>query len=96
MNLIEDRVFLGQRVRLDYTSYRNCVFQNCEIVVNLGDFDLDGCEFTGCSLHLGGFASAVAKIMYMFYPDKIPLIFKEGEKSPLAEECLKDESVEPS
>ena len=90
MNVVEDRVFLGQRVRLDYTSYRNCVFQDCEIVVTLGDFDADGNEFKNCTLHLGGYAMQVAKIMYVFYPDKIPLIFKEGEKSPLAEEKLKD------
>ena len=77
MNIVEDKVFISQRVRLDYTCYTNCVFQLCEIVVNVGDFELKGCEFDGCSLHLGGTAVGVAQIMHLFYPDKIPLILND-------------------
>ena len=80
---------MGERVRLDYTSWNGCIFKECEIVAVVGDFDLINCEFHGCKLSLSGNASTIAKLMYVFYPDKIPITFKLGE-SPI--DIKKEES----
>ena len=85
MNIVEEKVFVGQRVRLDYSRWVNCVFSGCDIVAWTGIFELDGCEFTNCKLILKEEALIVAKLMYIFYPDKIPLIFPEGDPRPLAD-----------
>ncbi|GAH30846.1 unnamed protein product [marine sediment metagenome] len=84
MNVFEEKVFLGQTVRLDYSRWVNCVFKECEIIAVTGDFELIGCDFQNCKLILEGEAQTVARLMYIFYPDKIPLIFHEGDPGPLA------------
>ncbi len=86
MNVVEEKVIVGQRVRLDYSRWVNCIFKTCQIEVWTGIFELDGCDFReGCTLHLIGEAQNVARLMYIFYPDKIPLIFPEGAPGPLAD-----------
>lgn len=85
MNVVEEKVFVGQRVRLDYSRWVNCVFRECEIEAWTGIFELNGCDFTNCKLILKGEAQNVARLMYIFYPDKIPLIFPEGDPGPLAD-----------
>ena len=84
MNVVEEKVFVGQSVRLDYSRWINCIFNECEIVIWTGIFEVDGCEFTGCKLILKGEAQNVARLMYVFFPDKIPLKFPEGDLGPLA------------
>ena len=88
MNVVEEKVFVGQRVRLDYSRWVNCVFKECEIEAWTGIFELDGCEFVGCKLILKREAQNVARLMYCFFPDKIPLIFSEGDPGPLADKDL--------
>jgi len=88
VNIVEENVFVGQSIRLDYSKWINCVFKDCEIIAKIGDFDLIGCEFHGCKLTLKGEAQTVARLMYLFYPDKIPLIFPEGDPGPLADKDL--------
>ena len=85
MNIVEEKVFVGQSVRLDYSRWVNCVFKECEIIAKTGDFDLIGCDFQNCKLILKGEAKTIARLMYLFYPDKIPLIFPEGDPGPLSE-----------
>jgi len=89
MNREKDKVFIGEHIRLDYSSWENCVFKECEIITLTGDFYLHGCEFTGCKLTLEGNAQTIAKLMYLFFPDKIPLIFPEGGPEPLASNLSK-------
>lgn len=84
MNVVEEKAFIDQRIRLDYSRWVNCVFKGCEIVAITGDFELIGCDFQNCKLILEGEAQNVARLMYIFYPDKIPLIFPEGDPGPLA------------
>ncbi len=84
MNVFEEKVFIGQRVRLDYSRWANCIFKECEIVIWTGMFELNGCEFTDCKLTLKGEAQNIARLMYVFFPDKIPLKFPEGDPGPLA------------
>lgn len=84
MNVVEEKVFVGQSVRLDYSRWVNCVFEDCEIIVRTGDFEVTGCEFRNCKLVFRGEAQTIARLMYVFYPDKIPLIFPEGDPGPLA------------
>lgn len=84
MNVFEEKVFVGQKVRLDYSRWVSCIFQKCEIVIWTGIFELDGCEFVDCKLILKGEAQNMARLMYVFFPDKIPLVFPEGDPGPLA------------
>lgn len=88
MNIVKEKVFLGERVRLDYSKWVNCVFKECELEIWTGIFEIHGCEITGCKLTLKGEAQNVARLMYMFFPDKIPLIFSEGDPGPLADEKI--------
>lgn len=94
MNVVEEKVFVGQRVRLDYSRWVNCIFKGCDIEAWTGIYELQSCDFIeGCKLTLRGEAQNVARLMYIFHPDKIPLIFPEGDPGPLADEDLnlKDE-----
>jgi len=84
MNRERDKVFIGESIRLDYSRWENCVFKDCEIITLTGDFDLVNCDFQNCKLTLEGNAQTIAKLMHLFFPDKIPLIFPEGGPEPLA------------
>jgi len=88
VNVFEDKVFVGQRVRLDYSKWVNCVFKECEIITMIGDFDLIGCDFVDCKLTLKRGALTIAKLVHIFFPDKSPFIFPEGDPGPLADKDL--------
>lgn len=75
-------------VCLDFEKFVNCHFINCEIRVNGYPFSLEGCKFKECSLSLGGIAANIANLMYVFFPKKIPLIFKLEIDNPLKREKL--------
>ena len=92
MNREVDEVFEDQKIYLDYTIWERCHFLNCEIIVEYGMYHLRDCSFSSCELRLIGRAMNVARTMYIFFPDKIPLIFPEGVEKPLREE--KDEVKE--
>lgn len=85
MNVFKEKVFMDESVRLDYSRWVNCVFKGCEIITITGAFDLIDCDFQDCKLTLKGNAQTIAKLMYIFYPDKIPLIFPKGDLGSLAE-----------
>jgi len=73
MEKIIGRTFRNERVNLDFTAYEKCNFINCEIYLEYGITSLVNCDFSKCSLHLGGPAATVAKIMRLFFPE-VPLI----------------------
>lgn len=58
--------FTGQKIEVDGTSYSNCEFRDCVIVVEKGDTDLGGCRFHNCKLMLRGNAYTVGKLIKLF------------------------------
>jgi len=90
MNREFAQVFENQDIYLDFTAWEECHFMGCNIIVNYGIFHLERCQFKGCRLTLSGHAENVAKLMYIFFPDKIPLILPAGV-SPLSIEMGLDE-----
>ena len=82
MNHEIDKAFEGQKIYLDYTIWERCTFLDCEIIVEYGMYHLKSCDFVRCNLTLTGRAMRVAKIMYLFFPDKVPPLFEENVKNP--------------
>jgi hypothetical protein len=61
-----DRTIENVSVNIDGFSWQNCTFNNCEIVVSKGDYDLINCHFNHCRLSLRDNAIAVAKVIELF------------------------------
>ncbi len=70
---IEHNEFNDQDIRLDGKSWFSCLFYNCNIIMEIGDFEIVDCEFNGCKLTAKGNAIAILKVAKLFFPG-IPLI----------------------
>ena len=77
---VENEIFENESVKLDFNRWRGCTFNNCEIVVEHGVFDLVGCTFNGCKFTATGHAIAILKIFKVAYPT-IPV--GEDAKNPV-------------
>jgi len=75
--------FFNQKIELDGKSYIHCEFDNCIIILERGETELNGCRFQNCKLMLKGNAYTVGKIMKLF-TGKSPLKVLEMEE-PLFE-----------
>ena len=58
--------FSHQKIEVDGTSYNNCEFEHCIIVLEKGETDLSGCKFKDCKLMLRGNAYTIGKIIKLF------------------------------
>jgi hypothetical protein len=79
--MIENRgsKFSKIRVDLDNQSYKDCTFDECEIVYSAkGRVSLDGCKFNNCRYRFDGAAGNTIKMLaalYMFAPELIERTF---------------------
>lgn len=64
----EDKTFLNEVVKLDFTRWKNCTFIGCTLILKYGETDLLGCKFDKCTLILAGPAIPIMKISSVFYP----------------------------
>ncbi len=69
---IDNQSLTSQDVQLDGHSWMNCSFVDCNIIVEIGDYDFEYNELTRCRLTLKGDAAAVGKIIKLFHSD-LPL-----------------------
>ncbi len=58
--------FSGGEQSLDDAIWEDCIFENCKIVVEQGNFTLTRCKFIKCSLRLEGRAANVIKLVELF------------------------------
>lgn len=58
--------FSNQKIELDGKSYIHCEFDNCIIILERGETELNGCRFQNCKLMLKGNAYTVGKIIKLF------------------------------
>ena len=70
-------MFKGQDIRLDGHHWEDCTFENCNIILEKGYFDIINCNFQNCRLTLDGEAIAIAKVIDMFQPEDKKLKFNE-------------------
>lgn len=60
--------FEGQDIVLDFHEYKECTFNNCNMVFyGYGRVGLVGCEFTGCRWSFSGPASMTLNFMANLY-----------------------------
>jgi hypothetical protein len=58
--------FSNKKVELDGNSFVHCEFENCIIILEKGETDIDECSFKNCKLMLRGNAYTVGKIIKLF------------------------------
>ena len=75
--------FSNEKVELDGKSFVYCKFENCIIILEIGETEISGCSFKNCKLMLKGNAYIVGKIMRLF-TGKSPLKVLDMEE-PLFE-----------
>ncbi len=66
LETIEDRDFVGEDVYLDGRLFRNCSFQNCNIYVKIGRFQIDKPKprgFDRCTFKLDGPAEMIKALV---------------------------------
>ena len=83
-----EKIFRKEDVYLDGHSWERCLFDNCNIIIERGEFDLINCEFYNCRLTLRGNAIAIAKVLKLFYPD-MPIWFADEETKQQVLERMK-------
>jgi hypothetical protein len=68
VNQVEGESFADETVVLDYTSYRNCTFENCAIVFHgHGSIGLVDCEFDNCDWVFNDAAANTLQFMATMY-----------------------------
>ena len=58
--------FSDQKIELDGKSFINCEFENCIIVLEKGETEIQGSTFKNCKLILKGNAYTIGKIIKLF------------------------------
>jgi hypothetical protein len=67
MQIVERQTLTGVSVHMDDTYFRECTFDNCQLIYNGGDFGWEGCTFSlDCKLKLTGAAFRMHAFMNFF------------------------------
>jgi len=86
---VTEKIFRNEDIYLDGHSWKRCLFYNCNIIIERGEYDLIECEFHSCRLTLRGNAIAIAKVLKLFYPD-MPIWFSNEETKQQVLERMKE------
>ena len=65
-----NKKFVKERIELDGHAYERCTFEECLIVLEKGETEIEGCVFNGCRLMLLGPALRIAKILQNFIGER--------------------------
>ncbi len=65
---IEDKTYLNEEVKLDFTRWKKCAFLKCKIIIKYGEFDLVDCKFNDCKFIVDGVAGTIIKFFRDAYP----------------------------
>lgn len=66
---ISTQSFSKRDIYLDGNDWENCEFNECNIILERGDFSVVNCDFIKCKLTMKGPAIAITKIIKLFYPE---------------------------
>ncbi len=66
----KNKKFVKKRIELDGYIYQHCDFEECLIVLEKGETEIQGCAFHNCRLMLLGQALRIAKILRIFIGEK--------------------------
>ncbi len=66
----KNKKFVKERIELDGHSFEHCEFEDCLIVLEKGETEIQACTFQGCRLLLLGESLRIAKILEIFLGDK--------------------------
>jgi hypothetical protein len=59
---VDNRVYKGERISLDGYTFKNCAFINCVLTTAQGNFVLDSCHLSLCTLQFSGNALKVVRL----------------------------------
>lgn len=65
---VEGQTIENQEIKLDFTRWKKCVFNKCNIIVKYGEFDIVDCGFNDCKITFDGNALVIMKFAKLFVP----------------------------
>ena len=68
---VEHMWFKERQISLEGRDFKTCRFDECQIIIERGNFSIEGCVFDKCSFYLVGNAQITAKaLVYALYHGK--------------------------
>lgn len=67
-----EEIIENQDVVLDGYEWFGCSFNNCNIIINTGNFSFKNNSLNSCRLSVGDPAANILSIVELFYPGTVP------------------------
>lgn len=90
----KNKKFVKKRIELDGNAYQNCDFEECLIVLEKGETEIQGCTFHHCRMMLLGQALRIAKILQIFIGEKPLRVLDFAEPGIFGQKNLTTEHAE--
>jgi hypothetical protein len=90
----KNKKFVKKRIELDGHAYQHCDFEECLIVLEKGETEIQSCTFHNCRLMLLGQALRIAKILRIFIGEKPLRVLDFAEPGIFGQKNLTAEHAE--
>jgi len=61
-HVVENRVYKNVQINLDGYTFKNCAFVGCDLRTSKGNFDIQDCHFSSCTVYFFGNALKVVRL----------------------------------